>query len=430
MICARAGHAQDEEYDAYLNQETQPDRVGVSLPSPALDEDYDADHAAFYADLGASASACPPGAFETLEQALSECMSEEASTPSRQNAVEDPYAVQESPEAEEEGAEEQRESDAAGDAGEDREAGEDRAAEEGEGLEEESAAGEGEESEEDRSQRDEDKPDEATDGLEEAGEGEESEEEREKQLSEEQNGTGAKNNNKKRKRQRSGGSGADQETGGKKKKKRRKKQNESEGAGEESAEGEAEEAISPSKTSPGAKVSRHDPSRNSRCAALMRFRRQVSNLRAGKKGRRGTFKQGNLAAIPKQFEAEAMSLGGSGILFERYWKRGCCWKMVVTEEEMRIQENEGIQEREWKFCFEMIEIFSGKRTKTSKANTLANMQMTSLKHQGLWRYHPDMLHKGRKTGPPESVQYHALIKDIEHKNKLEATRRVIAKTRE
>ena len=43
VICARAGHAQDEEYDANLNQETEFDRVGVSLPSPTLDEDYDAD---------------------------------------------------------------------------------------------------------------------------------------------------------------------------------------------------------------------------------------------------------------------------------------------------------------------------------------------------------------------------------------------------
>ena len=179
-------------------------------------------------------------------------------------------------------------------------------------------------------------------------------------------GAAKEGKSKKKKRKKS------QETGGKKKKLKRMKIQQN--AKESENEGEGEEATDQSEEREplggGRRQRRHESIRNDKSAALMRFRRQVQLLKNNKKPRGGSYEEGNANAIPQQFH-EVATGGGSSKLFSRLWTAGGKWKALMSREDVRADQTEMTQDREWLFDFEMYQKYGSNKNRENDDESIA-----------------------------------------------------------
>ena len=145
-------------------------------------------------------------------------------------------------------------------------------------------------------------------------------------------------------------------------------------AKESENEGEGEEATDQSEEREplggGRRQRRHESIRNDKSAALMRFRRQVQLLKNNKKPRGGSYEEGNANAIPQQFH-EAAKSGGSSKLFSRLWTAGGKWKALMSREDVRADQTEMTQDREWLFDFEMYQKYGSNKNRENDDESIA-----------------------------------------------------------
>ena len=136
---------------------------------------------------------------------------------------------------------------------------------------------------------------------------------------------------------------------------------------------------------------RYGRTRNDRCAAQMRFKRSITNLKNGKS-----------CGIPEDLQVAALNDAKS--LFGQYFAAGCDWRIVSHQRNSVSRTDQSDQDRNWVFKFQFMKEFK-------EAPETGQLLWASLCRQpGMHRFHPDMVEVGQDP-PKEAKQVHYLKKD-------------------